>query len=213
MQCEAQYYTYIYYDPSRNNEPFYIGKGKNERAWEHLGMLDRGKPHPLKHRLQFMKKNNIFPIIGIYSDLDEELAHLTEIELISKFGRKNLGKGTLLNLTDGGEGASGCVRSAETRYKIGQANIGKNRSHSMISKLKISKSCKGRKDTNSAKKLKSIANTGIYNNNSKLTEQQVIDIFQSVESADTLSSRYSVSKVQIYSIKAKKYWKYITENL
>lgn len=45
MQCEEclifmknkkQYYTYIYYDPSRNNEPIYVGKGYDKRAWDHL---------------------------------------------------------------------------------------------------------------------------------------------------------------------------------
>jgi hypothetical protein len=30
------YYVYIYYDPSRNNEPIYIGKGSKIRAWYNL---------------------------------------------------------------------------------------------------------------------------------------------------------------------------------
>lgn len=97
------FYTYIYYNPSRNNEPIYIGKGKKTRAWAHLKSKNK---HPFIQRLQFMKNNNINPIIGIYADLEEELAHLLEEELIAKFGRKDLGKGPLLNLTDGGEGTS-----------------------------------------------------------------------------------------------------------
>ncbi len=29
-------YTYIYYDPSRNNEPIYVGQGINDRVWVHF---------------------------------------------------------------------------------------------------------------------------------------------------------------------------------
>lgn len=27
-----KYYTYVYYDPTRNNEPIYVGKGFNNRV-------------------------------------------------------------------------------------------------------------------------------------------------------------------------------------
>ena len=55
---------------------------------------------------------------AIYAGFDEEFALFLEEELIQKLGRKDLGLGTLLNLTDGGEGHSGCIRSAATRAKI-----------------------------------------------------------------------------------------------
>jgi hypothetical protein len=64
-----------------------------------------------------MQKNNVLPIIGIYAGLDEELAHLVEMELIAKFGRKDTRKGSLLNLTDGGEGVKGLIQSKETIQK------------------------------------------------------------------------------------------------
>jgi len=135
------FYTYIYYDPSRKNEPIYVGKGKGERAWTHL---TRKHMHPFIQRLQLMKRNNIEPIIGFYSELDEELAHLVEQELISKFGRKNLGLGTLLNLTDGGDGVSGIkhVRTAEHCRKLSEAQ--KNKPKSERTRKNISKACKGR---------------------------------------------------------------------
>lgn len=104
------FYTYIYYDPSRGNEPFYVGKGVNRRAWKHLTRKDK---LPFGNRLRKLKRNDIMPIIGIYGGLNEELSYLLEIELISKFGRKDLGKGTLLNLTDGGEGGPGIKRTPE----------------------------------------------------------------------------------------------------
>jgi len=115
------FYTYIYYDPSRNNEPIYVGKGIEDRAWKHLTKRIK---HPFIQRLQLMKKNGIKPIIGLYSGLNEEFAHFLEVELIQKFGRKDLGKGSLLNLTDGGEGPSGRRHSEEAKEKMSLAKRG-----------------------------------------------------------------------------------------
>ncbi len=133
-----EFYAYIYYDPSRNNEPIYAGKGNNGRAWDHLSRNDR---HPFTQRLQFMKNNGISPIIGLYAGLDEDFAHLLEMELISKFGRKDLGKGSLLNMTNGGEGVKGLIRSEESKRKSGAARRGKPRSEEV--KRKISETKKG----------------------------------------------------------------------
>lgn len=129
-----KFYTYIYYDPSRNNEPIYVGKGQNKRAWEHL--TSRRK-HPFIQRLEFMKSNNIDPVIGFYSGLDEELSLLVEEELISKFGRKDLRQGPLLNLTDGGE--LGANKSIETRKKMSENNLGKKLSETTKKKMSLSR--------------------------------------------------------------------------
>ncbi len=115
------YYTYIYYDPSKNNEPIYVGKGHDDRVWHHLTRLTNS---PLYYRLRKMKKNGINPIIGIYAELDEEFAHFLEEELISKFGRKDLGRGTLLNLTDGGEGLSGYIHRTDSKNKMSKSRLG-----------------------------------------------------------------------------------------
>lgn len=124
----ANFYTYIYYDPSRNNEPIYVGKGKKKRAWVHLSS---SKKHPFIQRLQKILLNGGKPVIGVYAGLDEEFALLLEEELISKFGRKDLGKGTLLNLTNGGEGTSGST-----------ALLGKKKSE--VAKRNMSKAKKGK---------------------------------------------------------------------
>lgn len=121
----TSFYTYIYYDPSRHNEPIYVGKGKGDRAWSHLKSKSK-KKHPFIQRLGSMKKSGIFSIIGIYAVDDEELALLVEKELISKIGRKDMGRGPLLNLTDGGEGVSGRIspHTPETKAKMSLAKIG-----------------------------------------------------------------------------------------
>ena len=131
------HYTYIYYDPSRNNEPIYVGEGTKNRAWAHLRKTNK---HPFVQRLQFMRKNGVDPIIGIYAGLDQEFAHLLEIELIAKFGRKDLGKGSLLNLTDGGEGQVNPTQAV--RYKMSLAHLGETKTAEH--KKKLSESCMGR---------------------------------------------------------------------
>jgi len=147
------FYAYIYYDPSRNNEPIYVGKGKNNRAWKHLKSK---KKHPFIQRLQSMSKENVEPIIGLYSGLDEEMALLLEQELISKIGRKDLGKGPLLNLTDGGE--QGANKSLETRRKMSKNNLGKVLSQATKDKMSISR--KGHKTSLETRKKISIAQKG-----------------------------------------------------
>lgn len=145
----TSFYAYIYYDPSRNNEPIYVGKGSGYRAWKHL----RAKHmHPFAQRLQCMKRNGTMPVIGLYSGLDEDLALLLEIELIAKFGRKDLGKGSLLNLTDGGEGQSGrrFTHTAATRKKLGESQAG--RPKSIDHRRKLSEAGKGRAGTQLGKK-------------------------------------------------------------
>jgi len=137
------FYTYIYYDPSRNNEPFYVGKGIKQRAWKHLF---RKNMHPFTQRLQLLKRNNIKPIIGLYAGLDEELAHLVEMELITKFGRKDLNLGPLLNLTDGGEGNAGKIISLTTRERMSRRLSGVPKS--LEHKKHISESTLGRIPSN-----------------------------------------------------------------
>lgn len=96
------FYAYIHRDPSRQNEAFYVGKGKGRRAYTHLTRKDR---HPLTARLKAM--NGIKPSIEIIHAINEDHAYLLETCLIDLIGRKDKGLGPLLNLSDGGEGLSG----------------------------------------------------------------------------------------------------------
>ena len=120
----TKFYTYIYRDPSRNNEPIYVGKGCAKRAWSHLSS---SKKHPFIQRLQYMKKNSVVPSIEIIDALDESHSIFLEECLIEIIGRKDLKKGTLLNLTDGGEGVSGYEHDEFTRLKIKKSKAGRMR--------------------------------------------------------------------------------------
>ena len=119
---ENIYYTYAWL--RENKTPYYIGKGKNKRAWR--------KGSPPEERVLILKRN-----------LSESEALNHEKYMIAVFGRKDAGTGILHNFTDGGEGVSGIVRSEETRRKLSEAMTGKN--HSPETRKKISESQLGGK--------------------------------------------------------------------
>lgn len=54
---------------------------------------------------------------------------------------------------------------------------------------------------------------GINNNNNKLNESQVIEIYLSDLSYNKLAKKYNVSKITIYLIKNKKIWNWLTNDL
>jgi hypothetical protein len=106
------FYTYIHYRAS-DRKPFYVGKGKGERAYSHLGRnayWDRVKK---KHGVEV-------EIAARWSDEDSAFTH--EKFLIGCF--RDMGF-KLANLTDGGEGGSGVSPSAETRAKLSAKNKGR----------------------------------------------------------------------------------------
>lgn len=96
------YYVYQYL--REDLTPYYVGKGKGKRAWS------KGKNH--------IPPTNKELIQIVAHKLSEHEAHLFEKKLIALYGRKNNGTGILKNLTDGGEGNSGYVMSAESKQKI-----------------------------------------------------------------------------------------------
>lgn len=106
------FYVYVYYDPreDKNNEPIYVGKGTRDRSGVHWTHGARNRF--FKSVLKKIRALNLKPLVEIVERFDSEQdAHNAEKELISYYGRRDLGLGPLLNLTDGGEGVCGLVVS------------------------------------------------------------------------------------------------------
>jgi hypothetical protein len=122
--------------------PYYIGKGTGGRAFVKHGRT----PVPAKEYIVFLKEN-----------ISESEAHDYEIELIAKYGRKDLGEGILNNQTNGGEGISD--PSLLTRQRMAEAK----RNESVETRQKRSIAAKNRVRTpisEETKKKISAANTG-----------------------------------------------------
>ncbi len=117
-------YVYIYYDPRKTPiEPIYIGKGKGKRMSFHK---NRAENPILKRKLEKIKVLGLEPIIEKFIDnISDEEALKIEIELITKYGRIDLGTGPLCNLTEGGDGTSGRIASEETKRLWSEQRRGK----------------------------------------------------------------------------------------
>lgn len=145
------YYVYAYlreFDSKHGSAgtPYYIGKGKEGRAFTSYG---RHVPMP-------KDKNRIVFIAEKLSDVD---ARQTEILMIALWGRLDLGRGCLLNFTDGGEGCSGRKMSPSAIALLAMARRGKGVSEA--TRLKISASRKGKINSRESIERARRANTGM----------------------------------------------------
>ena len=118
------FYVYVYKDPrpTKNQQVVYVGKGTGERAYQHWTQR-------VKHNKGFgaflavLRREKLEPIIEIVKDqLEEADAFYEEMRLIEIYGRRDLGKGTLFNLTDGGEGFSNVIRTEEWKQNLSTAH-------------------------------------------------------------------------------------------
>ncbi len=110
------FYVYVYRDPrpTKNNQPVYVGKGTGDRDLSHWSRGSHNKP--FQDFIAHLKARDLVaPCERVFETDSEAAAFAKEIELIALYGRRDRKKGPLFNLTDGGEGASGAVRTSEEK--------------------------------------------------------------------------------------------------
>jgi len=115
------FYVYVYRDPrpNKNNQPVYVGKGTGDRDLSHWSRGSHNKP--FQDFLSHIKRKGLVALCErVFESESEQEAFDKEIELITIYGRRDIGTGTLFNRTDGGEGASGAVRTEEQKLNIGK---------------------------------------------------------------------------------------------
>ena len=136
------YYVYAYLR-TFDHSPYYIGKGKDTRAWK-KARGEIGKP-----------KHDTCSVI-LEHNLTEIGALAIERRMIAWYGRIDLGTGILRNKTDDGDGGNGIKLTSTQRAKISQMKKGKKmktRSPEHCARLSASKS--GKNNPNYGKSLTS----------------------------------------------------------
>lgn len=143
------------------NEVFYIGIGTIKRP--------HSKHNRNKHWKNIVNKHG-YKIEILHENLSWNLACEIEICLIKFYGRKDLGLGKLVNMTDGGDGVLGFKHSEKSKLNMKITNknkVKKGRICLEETKLKLSKINKEYKHTEKAKR-------NISLNNKR--KQKIIDI-------------------------------------
>lgn len=129
------YYVYLHIKKT-NGEPFYVGKGKCN--------TNRYKSSHNRNKFWHNTINKYgFDYCILETNLSDEMACEIEKYWISRIGRRDLHKGYLVNLTDGGDGISGRITPIEQRM-YGEKNGFYGKKHNDETKQMVSLANKNR---------------------------------------------------------------------
>lgn len=120
----------------------------------YIGIGTKAKKHTNAHNKEYSRayskgsRNNFWHNVVSHTDYkveilmesdDYEIVKKVEIALIKQYGRRDLGEGNLVNLTDGGDGSINVIISDKTRLKLGKQNLGVPRTEEVKSKIREAK--------------------------------------------------------------------------
>lgn len=130
------FYAYIHCKP--DGTPFYVGKGDETR-------VSFKKRYHNRHHMNVLNKYGEDKIlVGKMECSTEDIAFDLERGLIKRLRKMGVG---IVNLTEGGDGTKGAVRSPEARARMAAAKIGNQwnvgRKYSLATKIKKSRSLGG----------------------------------------------------------------------
>ena len=214
------YYVYIYRDP-RDKVPFYVGKGKDRRCYNHLivarseSACNRKYHYPVSNKIRKLWREGVEPLVELIAEnLSEESAFDLERVIIAEVGRrKSVGGygGPLMNILEGGGGHSGYRHSEKTKKLIsemykGAGNPLYGKKLSKQHRMRISSANKGK-----TKSLEAVekARKGLKDRNALMTFEE--RKLEHANQAKSLRSFYK-TKESVKSIqqgRAKRYKDYI----
>lgn len=135
IEYSMDFCNYIYRDP-KTQVVRYVGWGSTlDRPVSHLRKSCNSKLHYMLQK-RIREGYDPQPEITICTHQSENYAKLIECCWIEKYGREDMGKGTLFNGTDGGDGRVGW--SEEQRAAMGDVHRGKIESDETRRKKSIS---------------------------------------------------------------------------
>lgn len=146
------YYVYYLMNPL-SGSPFYVGKGKNMRCYQHLtDKMEYSRNKRLTGHIRNLRANGIEPVVvKICENMMEEDAYILEEQEILKYGRKGFDEG-------------GCLMnvfiSIRPIVRRGKDNGFYGKTHTEEAKKKISERNRGRKRSEEAKRKISEAHLG-----------------------------------------------------
>lgn len=223
-----KYYVYHHYRKD-TGEIFYVGVGHSKRAYSKQSRNNYW--HNIVNKCGYTIKI-------VKQDLTWEEACKEEKRLIKLYGRKDLGLGTLVNMTDGGDGTIGVVRSDEYKKNIsirmkkqnakegnpcyglyGKEHPAYGNTFNEEQRKTISNNQMGEKNsfygkthTEETKKNMGLKRRGEKNGNTRLTKKLVLEIRKKAKEGinyPTLAKKYKVHYSTIFNIVHKKTWAHI----